>query len=133
VPATMLNQWYFVGRTDSLRTSSAEELLVATTCGAKRMCWFSHSLMAAARTVASQRTASLSYLMATARCPFEAIDAALDRVPGLVVLRIELGRTAREPRFFQLRAWSALSGTVQRMPRLRRDRAEPGAPVGPVR
>jgi hypothetical protein len=31
VPATMLNQRYFADRTDGLRTSSGEELLVATT------------------------------------------------------------------------------------------------------
>jgi methyltransferase (TIGR00027 family) len=31
VSATMLNQWYFAGRTDGLRTSNGEELLVATT------------------------------------------------------------------------------------------------------
>lgn len=31
VPAAMLNQRYFAGRTDGLRTSSGEELLVATT------------------------------------------------------------------------------------------------------
>lgn len=31
VPATLLNQRYFAGRSDGLRTSSGEELLVATT------------------------------------------------------------------------------------------------------
>jgi len=31
VPASMLNERYFAGRTDGLRTSSGEELLVATT------------------------------------------------------------------------------------------------------
>lgn len=31
VPAATLNQRYFTGRTDGLRTSSGEELLVATT------------------------------------------------------------------------------------------------------
>jgi hypothetical protein len=53
--------------------------------------------------------------------PFEAIDAALYRVPSLVVLRVELRRTAAAGAgFLRLRAWSALSGMVQRMPRLRR-------------
>lgn len=31
VPATVLNERYFAGRTDGLRTSSGEELLVART------------------------------------------------------------------------------------------------------
>ena len=45
---------------------------------------------------------------------FQTVDASLDRVPGRVVLPVELRRTAAEGAALRWRTWSALSGMVQR-------------------
>jgi hypothetical protein len=50
----------------------------------------------------------------------EALNAALDHVPRLVVLRVGPRRPATVRTVFRLPAWSALSGMVQRIPRRRR-------------
>ncbi|MFC9669808.1 hypothetical protein [Streptomyces sp. NPDC056949] len=46
----------------------------------------------------------------------EPVDPALDRMPLLVVVLLELGRTPREPSFWRLRIWSDFPETLHCIP-----------------